>query len=54
MYQGTPQSVLLNVSYHKKHDCIWLWGGDLIGFKDIRPFRDEGDGACMGMQQGTP
>ena len=29
---GPSQSVLLNASYHKKHEYIWIRGGDLNGF----------------------
>ena len=29
---GTSQSVVLNASYHKKHEYIWFRGGDLNGF----------------------
>ena len=35
---GSSRSVLLNVSYYKKHEYIWLRGGDLKGFRDIKPF----------------
>ena len=36
--QGTSWSVLLNVLYHKEYHYIWLSGGDLNGFPDIKPF----------------
>ena len=34
---GTAWSMLLNASY-KDHDHIWLRGGDLNRFPDIKPF----------------
>ena len=34
---GTSPSVLLNAYYHKKHKNIWFSGGDLNGFRDIKP-----------------
>ena len=34
--RGTSKSVSLNVSYHDKHEYIWLRGGDLNSFCDIR------------------
>ena len=33
-----PQSVSLALSYHKEYQYIWLGGGDLNKFGDIRPF----------------
>ena len=33
--RGDSWSVVLNVSYHKKHEYIWVSGGDLNGFRDI-------------------
>ena len=33
-----PQSVPLDLSYHKEHQCIWFRGGDLNSFWDTRPF----------------
>ena len=40
--RGISQSVLLNASRYKKHDYnflyIWLRGGDMYGFGDIKPF----------------
>ena len=30
--KGTSRSVLLNPSYHRKQEYIWLMGGDLNGF----------------------
>ena len=38
MPRGTSRSVLLNASYHEKHEYIWFRGGDLNGFGDIKPF----------------
>ena len=38
---GTPargDPVLLNSSYQKKGEYIWLRGGDLNGFRDIKHF----------------
>ena len=35
---GTSRSVLMNVYYHKEYHYIWLRGGDLNGFRDIKPF----------------
>ena len=35
---GTSPSVLLNAPYHKKGEYIWLRGGDLNGFPDIKLF----------------
>ena len=32
-----PQSVSLDLSYHKEHQYIWFRGGDLNSFWDIRP-----------------
>ena len=29
---GEPQPVSLDLSYHKKHEYIWLRGGDLNAF----------------------
>ena len=37
-HQWTPWSMLLNVSSHMKHEFIWLMGGDLNCFRDIKPF----------------
>ena len=34
---GTSPSVLLNAYYHKKHEYIWFMGGDLNGFRYIKP-----------------
>ena len=36
--QGTTWSVLLNGSYHMKHEYIWFMGKDLNSFQDIKPF----------------
>ena len=30
--------MLLNVSYHKKHDYIWFRDKDLNGFRESKPF----------------
>ena len=37
MAPGSPRLVSLDVSQHKEQDYIWLRGGDLKGFCDIRP-----------------
>ena len=34
----TSLSVLLNASYHEKHEYVWFRGGDLNSFGDIKPF----------------
>ena len=36
--RGTSSLVLLNASYHKKHEYVWFRGGDLNCFRDIKPF----------------
>ena len=41
-------SVLLNVSYNKIHEYIWFRGGDLNGFRDIKPLGSKWSGACPG------
>ena len=33
-----PRSVSVDASDHKEHEYIWLMGGNLNGFCDIRPF----------------
>ena len=35
---GQAWSVLLNASYHKKHECIWIRDGDLKGFQRYQAF----------------
>ena len=35
---GTSLLVLLNASYHQKHEYIWFMGRDLNVFRYIKPF----------------
>ena len=35
---GTFRSVLMSEFYHKEYHYIWFRGGDLNGFRDIKPF----------------
>ena len=35
---GTSKSLLLNASYHEKHEYIWFRDGDLNTFQDIKPY----------------
>ena len=48
MPNETSLQVLLNVFYHKKHQytCIWIRGGNLNVFQDIKHFMNEWGGAC--------
>ena len=48
---GGPPSMSLNDSYHKKQGYVWIRGGDLNGFWDMRPFMKWWGGAYP---QGTP
>ena len=50
---GTPQSMLLNVFYDKKHEYIWFRGrvwtvSEILNLKRIKR-----SGACPGTPQGT-
>ena len=42
---GNPGSMSLNASYHKEQVYIWLRGGDLNSFRDMRPFMKRRGGA---------
>ena len=38
IWTGGGRSVSLNVSYHKKQQCMWLRGGVLNSIRDIKPY----------------
>ena len=48
-----PWFMSLNAPHHKKQEYIWLIGGDLSGFRDIKHFVKRGWGMPQGDTQGS-